>query len=261
MEDEVEQKVKAKKPFYKKWWVWLIAFLLIAAIIGSGDDEEVTNVAEPEAEVQQESNEPEQSEQNEPTPEVEPETVEEEPEEVVEPEPLPIPDANTYEGSGDDVIQIEKPEDGPVMFYVKGNDGARHMAIEGYDENDNRTSLFVNTTVPYEGITLDPQGTTTLLEISASGPWTIEARSTRSARTLIDTIEGNGDEVILVDSDASVASIAGNPNERHFSVTGYSPNRNLMVNTTDVYDGTVRMDRDTILLEVTAAGDWTISLE
>ena len=32
---------KVKKPFYKKWWVWLIAFLVIGGILSeiSGDDE------------------------------------------------------------------------------------------------------------------------------------------------------------------------------------------------------------------------------
>lgn len=30
---------KVKKPFYKKWWVWLIAVILIIGIFGGGDEE------------------------------------------------------------------------------------------------------------------------------------------------------------------------------------------------------------------------------
>ena len=36
---------KAKKPIYKKWWVWLIAAALLGAIINMGEEEEI-----PEAE-------------------------------------------------------------------------------------------------------------------------------------------------------------------------------------------------------------------
>ncbi|WP_172370865.1 hypothetical protein [Sporosarcina jiandibaonis] len=32
---------KVKKPFYKKWWVWLIAVIFVVAVASSGDDSEV----------------------------------------------------------------------------------------------------------------------------------------------------------------------------------------------------------------------------
>lgn len=196
--------------------------------------------------------------------------VEEEPEEEpIEPaeeeiyEPEPVPDPIIYTRNGDDIIKIEKPEDGPVMLYIKGNDDSRHFSVKDYDANDNRTNLFVNTTSPYEGITLDSEGTTVLLEIKAQGSWTIESRSVRSARVIESpgSINGTGDEVLLVKGDSSSATIKGNPNARHFAVKGYNPNRNLMVNTTDAYEGTVRVARNTFLLEITAEDDWEILLE
>ncbi|MBP1971650.1 hypothetical protein J2Z83_003802 [Virgibacillus natechei] len=42
---------KVKKPFYKKWWVWLIAVIVIVAV-SSGDDEEVDTVEGEEAETE-----------------------------------------------------------------------------------------------------------------------------------------------------------------------------------------------------------------
>lgn len=33
-----EKKTKVKKPFYKKWWVWLLAVIIIGAIATSGED-------------------------------------------------------------------------------------------------------------------------------------------------------------------------------------------------------------------------------
>lgn len=224
--------------------------LFVVMATGSGTDDEPA---------------PEPEEIEDPVDETEEDPDTEEP--VAEPEPEPeeepVPDPIIYTGSGDDVIQIEKPEEGPVMLYIEGNQAERHLAITGYDEDDNRTNLFVNTTSYYEGITFDPDGTTVLLEINAKGPWTIESRSVRSARTIEvqGSIEGRGDEVLLVEGNPSLANIAGNPETRHFAVIGYTPYSNLLVNTTDVYEGTVRVDSDTFLLEITAVGNWKIELE
>lgn len=33
------EKVKVKKPFYKKWWVWLIAVIVVIGIAGGGDED------------------------------------------------------------------------------------------------------------------------------------------------------------------------------------------------------------------------------
>ncbi|WP_240689490.1 DUF4352 domain-containing protein [Ammoniphilus sp. YIM 78166] len=42
-----EEKVKVKKPFYKKWWVWVIAIIVIANL--GGGDEETNQTAQPAA--------------------------------------------------------------------------------------------------------------------------------------------------------------------------------------------------------------------
>ena len=36
---------KVKKPFYKKWWVWLIAIFIIFAAAGGGGEESAKSVA------------------------------------------------------------------------------------------------------------------------------------------------------------------------------------------------------------------------
>ena len=33
------QKEKAKKPFYKKWWVWLLAILIIGGLTSQRDED------------------------------------------------------------------------------------------------------------------------------------------------------------------------------------------------------------------------------
>ena len=50
-----------------------------------------------------------------------------------------------------------------------------------------------------------------------------------------------GDEVLQVGGSPSQATITGNPDAQYFGVFGYNPGNNLLVNTTDVYQGTVRV--------------------
>lgn len=232
---------KINKPLMKRWWVWAAAIVLLFIFIGSlggGEDDPKITTIEP--------------------------TVADSAAVVLDdPEPEPIPDPIVYTGSGDDVIKIEKPEDELLLLYIKGNSSSRHFAVLGYDGNNNRTNLYVNTTDPYEGITLDPDGTTSMLEISATGSWTIEARSVRSARVIEapGKISGVGDEVILVIGTASTASFKGNPSARHFAVRGYNPSPDLLVNTTDIYEGTVLVRKGTYILEIIAVGAWELDLE
>lgn len=41
---------KVKKPFYKKWWVWLIAIFIIFAAAGGGEEESAKSVASSDSE-------------------------------------------------------------------------------------------------------------------------------------------------------------------------------------------------------------------
>ena len=46
---------KIKKPIYKKWWVWLLAIVIIGAALGGGDDENPNPIADGENVVAQEN--------------------------------------------------------------------------------------------------------------------------------------------------------------------------------------------------------------
>lgn len=176
--------------------------------------------------------------------------------------PDSIPEACVYEGTGDSVINIDHPE-GVYVIYVKGNSAARHFAVKGYDANGNSTELFVNTTDAYEGVTLDPDQKTEMLEISANGDWIVEIRSVWTCDIIDDasTYTGTGDNIVLVNYEASTAQIEGNSGARHFAVKSYGNRTNLMVNTTDVYSGTVMVKDQPFMLEITAVGDWSITLQ
>lgn len=181
--------------------------------------------------------------------------------------PATVPDAVVYDGSGDSVIKIEPPDD-EFVLYVNGNAESHHFAVKGYDASGTMTELFVNTTEPYEGITIDPNYETTTLEINANGEWHIEVRSLWSCDIIEDyaTFSGSGDSVVLLNVDAATAEIEGNAESRHFAVKSYGDSKNLlyqnlMVNTTEPYSGSVMMKYDPYYLVITAVGEWSITLE
>jgi hypothetical protein len=182
-----------------------------------------------------------------------------------EPTATPAPQPVVYSGNGDNVIDIQKPGD-VVLAYIRGNAGARYFGIESFDDAGEQVDLLVNTTDPYEGVVLmdiRDDDNSTRLQVQAEGEWYIELRPLSTARrvSVPGTIEGTGDDVIIIDGEPDIAQISGNADGRYFGVIGYSNRSNLLVNTTDPYDGRVIVARDTILIEVEAVGSWTITFE
>ena len=169
-----------------------------------------------------------------------------------------------YTGTGDDVINIDTPSDGTLwVLHIKGNTEGRYFGVTGYTDQRKYTELFVNTTDPYEGTVIDAEQQTKKLEITASGDWTIEVRSITSCPIAqVGVIcSGTGDQVLLVSGSPDTAEITGNSEERYFGVQTYgSSGYDLLVNTTDAYNGKVLVDPDIACIDVTAVGDWTIKL-
>jgi hypothetical protein len=204
-----------------------------------------------------------------PTPSPEPTPT---PEPTPEPEPTPTPEPPAepirYAGSGDDVINIEKPEglDSAAVVYVRGNAEGRHFAVTAYDEAGEYVSLLVNTTEPYEGLVpLDfrDQDSSALFEISAPGEWEIEIRPLASlpVHSVPGEVSGTGDDVFIIDGDSSTAFVRGNQADRHFAVIGWGNRSHLLVNTTDAYEGRVLVPNDVVIVEVTGVGEWHITFE
>ena len=65
---------------------------------------------------------------------------------------------------------------------------------------------------------------------------------------------------MLIGSKPDLAKITGNTESQHFAVISYGKTSDLLVNTTDPYDGTVILSSDVILLEINAVGDWLIEI-
>lgn len=172
-----------------------------------------------------------------------------------------LPDPIVYSGTSDDYFDIE-PFDSLYYFEISGNGNSEYFGIIGYDVYGNRTELFVNTTDPYSGYVLDPGQDTRSLEVKASGAWSVKIRSLYDCPLLTvgEGYSGIGDDVLLLPSGCTAADISGNHAAGYFGVETYGNGHDLLVNTTDPYSGTVRLDRDATVMTIHASGSWSVTV-
>lgn len=169
-------------------------------------------------------------------------------------------------GTGDAIVDVELPENFIGLAHITGNAASRHFAVSNLDANNDQIDLLVNTTDPYDGIRpIDFRSDehTVRFEVSASGEWTIEVIPLGLIRRVDvpGTVTGMGDDVIALIGDPDTAIVVGNADGHHFAITGYGGQQiDLLVNTTDPYNGTVLLDPDTLILEIKAEGEWTIEI-
>ena len=179
--------------------------------------------------------------------------------------PTPPPEPILLTGSGDTVVDVDRGNYAAIA-HITGNAAANHFAVVNYGSDGDQIDLLVNTTEPYDGIKpLDFRESehTTRLEVTATGDWTIEILPLIEARGFLvpGRIEGVGDDVvILTDGTPDIATITGNAAASHFAVIGYGTTADLLVNTTEPYEGTVILDPDTAVLEITGVGPWSIEV-
>lgn len=134
---------KVKKPFYKKWWVWLIAVVVIAAFISNQLEDEEVAAEEPEQ--AEESNEPAEEdsdieESNEPD-------IEDETEEPAEKEEEP----KTLEDEVENILSDVMGDDGIVNLDVLDVGGetiveTTLMASENFSINQIKTRMTSDAT-------------------------------------------------------------------------------------------------------------------
>jgi hypothetical protein len=171
-------------------------------------------------------------------------------------------------GSGDSVVDYINPF--PVSIaHITGNSAGQHFEVTSYNTAGETIDLLVNTTESYDGtVLLDMHDThTSRFEIDAVGEWTIIVDSLSNARELEfpGIIEGTGDDVIILEprdpNNPHLAKIQGNKGAGYFGVTGYNGySSDLLVNTTDPYEGTVFLASVPIVIEFKSIGNWYLEI-
>jgi hypothetical protein len=164
-----------------------------------------------------------------------------------------------FSGRGDDVVDITKPPGVTVAVAAIAYDGGSNFAVKGVDgERD----LMVNTIGSYSGsVLLDGKsGETTMLEVKASGPWTITISDALLAPALnAGANSGAGDAVLLYQGRTSRAAISGQSQGNFAVISHGSGGSDLLVNEIGSYDGVVPLVGPS-LVEVTADGPWSITV-
>jgi hypothetical protein len=163
-------------------------------------------------------------------------------------------------GSGDDVVSITKPPGVTVAVAAIEYDGRRNFAVKGLDGEED---LLVNTIGSYSGSVLfdADSGGTTMLEVTASGPWTITISDALLAPPLnAGANNGTGDAVLLYQGGGTTRAAISGQSEGNFAVVEYSSGgSDLLVNEIGSYDGVVPLVGPA-LVEITSEGPWSIAV-
>jgi hypothetical protein len=185
--------------------------------------------------------------------------------------PTPVPEVLTFSGSGDSIVDVDT--DGrPYIIHVVGNSSERYFSVKSLDSDNENIDLLVNTTDSYDGYQpfdwIDDEHTFRL-EIKATGDWSVEliplAKIEEMERFMVEIpgeFERSGDDVLIIAGGTpDKARIVGNEDGRYFGVVGWSGDRrDLLVNTTDTYEGTVLLKPETTAIQVGAIGAWTVEV-
>lgn len=241
-------------------WAWPFLGVLVLAGLGSviGGDEE----SEP-SELQSISAEESSDRSSAVSPEQEVTEPQQEFDEFEWPPLAPI----VLEGSGDDVVVLDSSISLAAME-VTANASGRYFGIKPILVTGEAGISLVNTTDPFDGTVLllgTGQDAIAGFEVLSNGPWTFTIKSIAEVPYLgpAETIEGSGDAVVRLKETVglSTISVTGNIDGRYFGVRPHGAKYSVsVINTTDPYSGTVLLDPGTLLLEITAVGGWSITL-
>jgi hypothetical protein len=100
------------------------------------------------------------------------------------------------------------------------------------------------------------------LEVTASGPWTIDVLPFCAMRTMGgNSISGTGDDVVTVNrSGIATLTHNGSSNFIVWSHQGFDLfDRDLEVNEIGPFNGDVVIDNGTLFLDIVADGNWSVS--
>jgi len=261
-----DQPTPAKKPWYKKWWIWaLIALgvLIVAAAItpASQEDDAVSDATTTTTEISASSttvpdDTTTSSEATSTT--TQPTSTTEAPTTTTTLPPIFAEGS----GQGDDVVELDIA-DIPVVIELT-HAGNANFAVWSLDAAFENIDLLVNEIGTYDGtrpMQWDQDEVVKGLEISADGDWTYEIRPLLQEPEVSCLVEGSGDSVILLSNFADAGGPADLTHEGdgNFAIWAWGfDGVDLLVNEIGAYQGTVRVSSGLIAWDISANGNWTV---
>ena len=167
-------------------------------------------------------------------------------------------------GTGDDIVELNIPEDEPVIAHIT-HDGGSNFQVAGYTADGERAGGVVNEIGQYEGTRpINLQGPAVKeFDITADGSWSVVIRPLVDAQPAeaSGVTDGSGDAVLLIADNDAASVEASHEGESNFQVTAWGTRRSGMINEIGVYDGRVRMPADAVILEIVADGSWSFNFD
>lgn len=175
------------------------------------------------------------------------------------PPPAPPAPPKTFEGRGDDVVDVGTISDVAVIDFECPKCSSN--VIVKHDGRDD--SLLVNTIGSHKGRYLiglsSGGGITTTFTIQADGAWKLTiAEGLDTLRKETGAFQGKGDDVVLLMADTNKARIT-HKGESNFIVKVWSDtDLDLAINEIGSYEGTVPLEAPAAVM-IKSEGDWTVT--
>lgn len=180
------------------------------------------------------------------------------------PTKTPAPEPITLSGSGDDIVDFVKWEGAAIGIFT--NSGSSNFIVKSFDQAGEYVDLLINTIGSYQGtvpIDFSSDEQTSRLEIKSSGSWEVQVLPIDYARTetVPGIFTGNTDDVVILTGGKPDLIKATSTGESNFIVWSFSSSgRDLIFNEIAPYSGTAMLDSSTILLTISAEGDWSLEI-
>jgi len=263
-----------EKPWYQKWWVWLIAGIIVVFIIALATadpaDDEATDAASTTAvagdttstegaeTTTSEATETTTSEGAETTTTAERDTTTTQAPTTTSTLPPILAEGS---GTGDSVVEFDIPNT-PVIITLTHN-GSSNFAVWSLGTDFENIDLLVNDIAVYEGtrpMQFDEEPVSGL-EITADGNWTYFVQPLYEAEAVACEFSGQGDDVVLVMdfTDSAGPATLVNTGDSNFAIWVWGQtDRDLIVNDVGPYEGTVVVESGLFIWDITATGGWTV---
>ncbi len=275
---------KKKRPLHRRPWFWVllvVVFFIIVIIIGaaassseSSSSGNYDSSSSGSYETATEDAGPSSPESSDPEAEPEPAESDEAPADAEEPVPentrAPFTDTlaglGDFEqvvlaGSGDDVVDL--PCAGMPCLMDVSYVGERNFSVKLLNSAGESEDLLVNEIGEYFGTvtTYNDFANSAMLEIHASGDWSITVRPMSSMLPLENGAPYQGSNVLYIDVDDMSRLNITNAGEHNFVVRGVGLDRgDLLVNEIGDYSGTVAWNQGQCFLIVEDSyGTWSVS--
>lgn len=162
-------------------------------------------------------------------------------------------------------MRFSIPENSAAIATI-AHRGSSNFAVKSIAADGSSNGLLVNEIGNYAGTVLFDTSISehsVAFDVEADGSWTILIQHPSKARRWDgrSALTARGDSVLFISPAVSgfLSVTASHRGSSNFAVRAYGDQRSLLVNEIGRFSGRVLVPSGTLLLEVTADGDWSVT--